>query len=379
VTALSTLHVNTERGWRGGEQQMAYLCEGLRARGHGVTIVAQKHGEAARRLTEAGFDVIARRMRGEADLLAIRALASLMRTRRPDVVHLHTSHAHALGRVAARFGGRPPVIVSRRVDFSIYRRSFFRLNGVKYRKGVDRIVAVSHAVERVLVADGLDPARLCVVHDGIDPARVRSAPPVDVRARVGLGARARIILAVGALVGHKGHRHLVDAIPALVASAPEAHVVIAGEGELRRDLELQAIRLGVPTRLLMPGYIEQVGGWFPAADVFVMPSVEEGLGSSVLDAMAAGIPIVATTAGGIPEAIRHGVDGLLVPPGDPAALARAIAELLRDRYKAFDLAESAKKRVEAEFSVAKMVEGTLNVYRQVIEARGRAAPPSSPA
>ena len=210
------------------------------------------------------------------------------------------------------------MIVSRRVDFSIYRHSFFGLNGRKYRRGVDRIIAVSDAVRNVLVRDGLDPAQITVVRDAIDVARVRGATPVDVRARVGLGARARIILAVGALVGHKGHRHLVAAIPSLVAAAPEAHVVIAGEGELRHELESLAIRLGVASRLLMPGFIENVAGWFPSADVFVMPSVEEGLGSSVLEAMAAGTPIVATTAGGIPEVVRDGIDGLLVPPGEPA-------------------------------------------------------------
>ncbi len=366
---LTTVHLNTERGWRGGEQQMAYLAEGLRSRGHRVVIVAQRDGEAAKRLGSAGFDVEERRMRGEADVIAIAKLARLLRRIRPDVVHCHTSHAHALGRIAARFGGRPALVVSRRVDFSIYRRSFFRLNGIKYRKGVDRIVAVSDAVKNVLVRDGLEPSRITVVRDAIDVDRIRHAPPVDVRARVGLGSRARIILAVGALVGHKGHRYLVDAIPALVAAAPEAHVVIAGEGELRPDLERLAIRLGIAGRLLMPGYIESVAGWFPAADVFVMPSLEEGLGSSVLDAMAAGTPIVATTAGGIPEVVRDGVDGLLVPPADPPALARAIAELLRDRYKAYDLAAAAAKRVETDFPVARMVEETLAVYRAVLADR----------
>ena len=367
---LTTVHLNTERGWRGGEQQMAYLAEGLRTRGHRVMIVAQRGSEAAKRLATAGFEVIERRMRGEADVIAIARLATLFRRIRPDVVHCHTSHAHALGRLAARFGGRPAVVVSRRVDFSIYRRSFFRLNGIKYSKGVDRIIAVSDAVKNVLVRDGLDPARIAVVRDAIDVDRIRKATPVDVRARVGLGARARIILAVGALVGHKGHRHLVDAIPSLVSAAPEAHVVIAGEGELRPELERLAIRLGVAGRLLMPGYIEDVAGWFPAADVFVMPSVEEGLGSSVLDAMAAGTPIVATTAGGIPEVVRDGVDGLLVPPGDAAALSRAIAELLRDRYKAHDLATAATKRVETEFPVSRMVEETLAVYGAILAERG---------
>ena len=351
---------------------MAYLADGLRARHHRAVVVAQKGGEAARRLRAAGHDVVERRMRGEADLVAIARLAFLFRRLRPDVVHLHTSHAHALGRLAAKLGGRPAVVVSRRVDFSIFRRSFFGLNGLKYRKGVDRLVAVSGAVKRVLECDGLDPARITVVRDAIDPDRVRKATPVDVRARLALAGPARVVLAVGALVGHKGHRHLVAAIPAIVAAEPDAHVVIAGEGKLRDELTALASALGVTKRLSLPGYVDDVAGWFAAADVFVMPSVEEGLGSSVLDAMAAGVPIVATTAGGIPEAVRDGVDGLLVPPGDADALAAGVVALLRDRYRAHGLAAEASRRVEAEFAVRRMVDETIAVYRAVLAERGSA-------
>ncbi len=184
--------MNTEKGWRGGEQQMAYLVEGLRARGHGVRLALQPHGEAAPRLEAAGFDVVRTRMRGEADLFSMLRLRRIVRAYRPDIVHLHTSHAHALGGMAVRWAGapRPAVIVSRRVDFSIYRRSFLGLNGWKYRHGLDRIVCVSEAIRQVLVNDGLDPATLAVVHSAVDPARVRDARPVDVRARLGLPARA---------------------------------------------------------------------------------------------------------------------------------------------------------------------------------------------
>ena len=349
---------------------MAYLADGLRARGHRAVLVVRRGGEAAVRLRALGHEVVERRMRGEVDVIAVLRLARLFRRLRPDVVHLHTSHAHALGRLAAKYGGRPAVVVSRRVDFSIFRRSFFGLNGLKYRSGVDRFVAVSAAVKHVLECDGLEPARIAVVRDAIDPDRVRKAAPVDVRARLGLPGSARIVLAVGALVGHKGHRHLVAAIPAIVAAEPDAHVVIAGEGRLRDDLSTLARALGVTKRLSLPGYVDDVAGWFAAADIFVMPSVEEGLGSSVLDAMAAGVPIVATTAGGLPEAVRDGTDGILVPPGDPSALATAVAALLRDRYRAHALAAEASKRVEAEFSVDRMVEETIAVYRAVRVERG---------
>src|SRR5262245_271707 len=140
---LVTYHVDTEKGWRGGEQQMAYLLAGLVARGHRAVAAVQPDGEALGRLKAAGHEVDAVTMRGEADPVAVLKLARRIGDARADVVHLHTSHAHTLGAMAARLAGRPKVVVSRRVDFSIYRHSFLGLNAVKYRAGVDRIVCVS--------------------------------------------------------------------------------------------------------------------------------------------------------------------------------------------------------------------------------------------
>jgi glycosyltransferase involved in cell wall biosynthesis len=380
VAPLRTLHINTERGWRGGEQQMAYLVEGLRARGHAVTLVLDPRGAAAARLEAAGFAVERRRMGGEADVISMIGLARTIRRLRPDVLHLHTSHAHSLGAMAARWAGRtrPAVIVSRRVDFSIYRHSFLGLNGWKYRHALDRIVCVSGAIRDVLLRDGLGAARLRVVHSAIDPARIRDAAPIDVRARLGLPADCSLALAVGALVEHKGHRHLVDALPALknaTSAGSSVRVVIAGEGPLRPTLEARARELGVADVLVLAGQVQDLPGWFAAADVFAMPSVEEGLGTSVLDAMAAGLPVVASRAGGLSEMIRDGVEGLLVPPADPAALAAGLIRLIRDPIERARLGAAGRRRVGEEFLVDRMVEGTLAIYEEVIAERRLASTP----
>ncbi len=375
---LVTFHVDTERGWRGGEQQMAWLMEGLARRGHRVVAAVQPDGAAYPRLVAAGFQVFGIPMRGEADPVAMTTLARRISDSRADVLHLHTSHAHTLGVVAARLAHRPVVIVSRRVDFSIYRHSFLGLNGVKYRVGLDRIVCVSEAIRRVLLKDGLDPARLRVVRSAVDPERIRRAAPVDVRGRLGLPAEARVVLAVGALVGHKGHRHLVEAMPSLVAAVPDVHVVIAGEGPLRGELEQQARALWVQPRLHMPGQIDDLPGWLHSVDVLCMPSVEEGLGTSVLDGMAAGLPVVATNAGGIPEMVRDGIDGLLVPPGDPAALSKALARVLLDPVLSARLSAAARRRVDDAFLVDRMVDETIAVYEDALRERATPATLPSP-
>jgi glycosyltransferase involved in cell wall biosynthesis len=375
---LSTFHVNTESGWRGGEQQMAYLMAGLARRGHRVVAAVQPGGAARPRLEAEGFEVHPIRMRGEADPVAVLSLARRMGTVRPDVVHLHTSHAHTLGALAARLANHPVVVVSRRVDFSIYRHSFLGLNGIKYRAGIDRIVCVSDAVRDVLLGDGLDPDRLRVVRSAVDPERVRAAAPVDVRARLGLPEGARIVLAVGALVGHKGHRHLVEAVPRLVSAVPGVHVVIAGEGPLRGDLEAQARALWLQGSLHMPGRVDDLPGWFSSAEVLCMPSLEEGLGTSVLDGMAVGLPVVASRAGGIPEMVRDDVEGILVPPADPAALADALARLLLDPALRARMSAAARRRVDEAFHVDRMVDETLAVYREAIRERARPSTLPSP-
>jgi glycosyltransferase involved in cell wall biosynthesis len=310
-------------------------------------------------------------MRGEADPIAVLTLARRIADARADVVHCHTGHAHTLGVLASRLAGRPKpvVVVSRRVDFSIYRHSFLGLNGIKYRAGVSRIVCVSDAVRDVLVNDGILPEKLRVVRSAVDPSRVRDAPRVDVRARLGLPVESKVVLAVGALVDHKGHRFLVEALPALVAAVPDAHVVVAGEGELRPALEELARALWVDKRLHLAGQVDDLPGWFPDADVLAMPSVEEGLGTSVLDAMSVGVPVVASRAGGLPEMVRDGVEGWLVPARDPAALAQALARVLSDPAERARLSAAARRRVDEAFHVDRMVDETIAVYEDALRER----------
>jgi glycosyltransferase involved in cell wall biosynthesis len=228
---------------------------------------------------------------------------------------------------------------------------------------------VSEAVRDVLLRDGLLPERLRVVRSAVDPRRIRSAPPVDVRARLSLPPSARIVLAVGALVPHKGHRFLVEAMPRLVAEVKDAHVVIAGEGPLRKELQELAKPLWIDRRLVLAGQVDDLAGWFASAEVLAMPSLEEGLGTSVLDAMSVGVPVVASRAGGLPEMVRDGVEGLLVPPGDAKALSDALVRVLNDADLRARLSADARRRVDEAFHVDRMVDETVAVYAEALRER----------
>jgi glycosyltransferase involved in cell wall biosynthesis len=184
-----------------------------------------------------------------------------------------------------------------------------------------------------------------------------------------------VIANVGALVPHKGQKFLVEAMPVVRREVPDAQLVILGEGELRPALEKQVRDLGLEKHVILAGFREDVLSLMRSADLFAMSSVTEGLGSAVLDAMAFGLAVVGTRAGGIPEAVSDGDTGLLVRPGDAAALAAAIVTLLKDPAQRQGMGEAGRRRVADRFGVARLVEGTLAAYRRAAGRPHVAEPP----
>ncbi|MBL4849459.1 MAG: glycosyltransferase family 4 protein [Planctomycetes bacterium] len=365
------LHLNTEPTWRGGEQQVLYLLDGLAARGLPSEIIAQPGKPMAERAAKSGHVVHERTMHGEIDLPAALYIRRRILAGEINFVHAHTSHAHSLGAVAVRLtpaARRPKMIVARRVDFSIYRRSFFGLNGLKYRHGVDHYVTVSEAIRQVLISDGLPPEWITCVHSGIDLARIDDAPEetAKLRAELDVPDGHKLIGNVAALAGHKGQRYLIEAIPTILAQEPEVTFVIVGDGELKEELLAQADTLGVAERIRFTGFRTDVPSLLKAFDIFVMPSHMEGLGTSVLDALAARLPVVGTEAGGMPEILIEGETGLVCPIKDGPAIAKNVLRLLADPELAARLAVAGRARVEKMFSTDSMVEGTLAVYRRLL-------------
>ncbi len=371
---MRSLHIDTEPTWRGGEQQLLCTMEGLRERRLPAMLLAQPGSPLLERALGAGLDARPFRMRGELDLAAARRLGRLLRDERFDLIHCHTPHAHAIALMARWFtpaDRTPKLVVARRVDFAIRRRGdFLGLSPRKYNRA-DCIIAVSKAVRDILIRDGVVAGRIAVVYEGIDVARIERAPDrkQEIRASLGIREGERIVANVAALTAHKGQRYLVAAVPAIRAACPEARVVIFGEGELREELQAQARALRIGDGLIFAGFRppDEIPSVLKAADVFVMSSVEEGLGTSLFDAMAAGTPIVATRAGGIPEIVRDGETGLLVPTRDSAALAEGVVRLLNDPALARRLTEAASGYVRREGTKERMVEQTLRVYNELLK------------
>jgi glycosyltransferase involved in cell wall biosynthesis len=357
-----TLHIDTARTWRGGQQQALLTVLGLRAAGHRAVLVAHPQGELFRRARE-GPDLLPLGPMNEIDLAAAWKLSRLIRQYVPEVVHAHDPHAVAIAGLALSFGAptpKPLLIASRRVDFHLQGNSF---SGWKYRQ-VDGFIAASGAIRDILIHDGIDADKVDVVHDGIDVDKIARLAPTAIHSEYWLPHGAPVVVNVGALVGHKGQRHLIDAMAIVVREVPDAQLVIFGEGELRAPLEKQVKHLGLEKRVLLPGFREDVLSLMKAADLFVMSSVTEGLGSAVLDAMAMSLAVVGTRAGGIPEAVIPEETGLLVEPGEPRPLAGAIVRLLKDRDLRMRFGEAGRVRVKEQFGVEKLVQGTLSSYER---------------
>jgi len=359
-----SLHVDTARTWRGGQNQVLLTVNGLRAIGQRASLVAHPDGELRRRVAE-GLDLIPLAPRTEMDLSAAWKFSRLIKRLNPDVIHAHDPHGVAMASFALSLGGSaasgPALIASRRVDFHLKGNSLSRW---KHRQ-VDCFIAASEAIRQILLHDGVEADRAVTVHEGIDVEHVVAAEPVNVHETFWLPHQAPVVGNVAALVPHKGQRYLIEAAHHVVQEIPDARFVILGEGELREPLERQVHEYHLEKHVLLPGFRTDVLGCIKGFDLFVMSSVTEGLGTSLLDAMACSRPIVATTAGGIPEIVEDDVNGLLVPPRDAKALAGAIVRALRDASLRQRFGAAGLARVKARFTVERMVEQTAAVYARV--------------
>jgi glycosyltransferase involved in cell wall biosynthesis len=363
-------HFDTGRTWRGGQAQALHLLRGLARRGHTCLLLAPR-GPLLERAAETGAATVPWRPLGEWDALAVVRAASALRRFHPDVAHCHSAHAHALGVLAARLAGVPAVVVSRRVDFAVATHPASRL---KYAGPVDRYLCISRGVIEVMRRAGIPDARLALVPSGVElPERAagpRAGSRPDLRALLGIAGDTPVFGTVAALAPHKDHANLLRAAARVVRQRADAHFAWIGEGECRPALERARRSLGLETHVHLMGFREDALELLAQFDVFALSSYLEGLCTSLLDAQALGIPIVATAVGGIPDIVEPGRTGRLVPSGDPQALARTLLEAIEHPEESRRMAERARETVRA-FTVDRMVERTIEEYEAVLVGRGR--------
>jgi glycosyltransferase involved in cell wall biosynthesis len=304
-----------------------------------------------------------------ADGLALWRLYRAIRRMGADIVHTHSSKAGFLGRLAARIAGVPHIVHTPHGHvFDGYfspsvTRAYVALERLAAR-WTDRIITLSDAEANDHMKLGIGrPRQFVTIPSGVNLDAVRAAAPVS------LVCGRPVIGAVGRLTPIKGLHYLVEAAPEVLRRCPDARFLLVGDGEMRSSLEAQSHALGLSDRIIFAGFREDVSAVIAGMDVFVLPSLNEGMGRVLVMAMTLGKPIVATRVGGVAELLGDGEAGLLVPPRDPAALAEGILALLHDRNRAAALAEKGRRRVPR-YSMEAMLEALAKVYRELMERDG---------
>lgn len=356
------LHVEGGAHLYGGALQVLYLLEGLATAGVTNYLVCRRGAELGDRAASFA-QVHAMSMGGDLDVALVGRLVRLIRGLRPDLVHLHSRiGADVMGGIAGRLAG-VPIVHTRRVDNPELRL----LVALKYRLH-DRVIAISQGIAEVLRAEGLPDRKLRVVRSAVVADRFsRPCEAGLISGRLGLPEDSVVLGVAAQLIERKGHAVLLRALSDLLDQEPRLQVIFLGQGPLRADLQRQIAAAGWLSRVHLAGFRNDLAEILPCLTLLVHPALMEGLGVSLLQASAAGVAIVSTRVGGIPEAVEDGVTGVLVPPGDPIALGGAIRRLLEDDVLRTRLGQAGAARVRRLFSVDGMVSGNLDVYRELLE------------
>lgn len=305
------------------------------------------------------------------DMLALWRLTQLLRQERPAIVHTHTSKAGVLGRLAAWAAGVPTIVHT--PHGHVFYGHFGRLRSwifLQLERALspltDRLIGLTEAERRDHLERGVgSPERFAVIPSGIDLERFgRARERRETPEWFGCPPGSIVVGSIGWLTDIKGHRVLVDAAAAVTRTCPALHVVIVGSGDQQDALERQARELGISDAVHLLGHREDVERCLAGFDCFVLPSFNEGMGRALVEAMAAGLPVIASRVGGIPALIDDGSNGLLVPAGDSGALADAIGLVIHDPERAAQLGRRAAAGLGSTFGIQEMVHAVEAVYRE---------------
>jgi glycosyltransferase involved in cell wall biosynthesis len=361
---ISFLCVDSERVWRGGQDQLFTLLRGLTLRGHQVSLICHPKTLLEKRAREIGVRVFPLAFRKGAGLLSLVRCWSVLKQVKPDVLAFNTPRPILLCGLAAKCAPVRVRIIFRRVNFPLRRNIITRL---KYTWGIDCIVAISESIGSQLKAGGIPVSRIHTIYEGIDLTPYpRNRPTISRRP-----GDPKVVGTVAHLSPEKGLFYLIEAAALIPNIQAGIRIVIVGDGECRNSLEEQVRRLGLQNRIQFVGFQNTPAEFLREFDIFVLPSLSEGLSSAILTAMATSLPVVATDVGGIPELIYHGQNGLLVPPGNAAALAEAIMNLVDDDEKAVRMGRKGRELLEERFTLDRKIIETEQLCLSLLKDSSR--------
>lgn len=357
---MKVLLVDLELAWRGGQNQALLILKGLVERGHEAELVAAEGSALGTRAEASGIPV---RLvsRGMLRIPAARKIRKLLKDGRFEIVHANEAHAVSAAWLAGAHR-HASLVISRRVGYPIRKG---RIGRARYAAAA-QIVANSNWVAEQAAASGAPREKITVVHEGVEiPPRLSREQRTAARTRWGIEGDQPLLGCVGVLLPDKGQEWLIRALGELRKEFPAAKLLLAGDGPCRPGLEARAREAGLSDAVIFAGFVKDVEMAYAALDVFLLPSFFEALNNSLLAAMTYEVPSIAFQRGALGEIIEDGRSGLLVSGPDVNEICAAAAKILCDRESAAKLGEQGRRRVEQNFSAARMVEGMIRVYEEV--------------
>jgi glycosyltransferase involved in cell wall biosynthesis len=369
----SVLFVIDGAEFGGGERVFLQLASGLKDR-YRLFVATSTNGLFAWELHRLGIEVFSVDMSRQFTLKPIRQIRSIIRNNEIDFLHSQGARADFFARFAGRIANAPHILCTVAMPVEGFevgrlRKTMYRFMDRLSERYVEKFIVVSESLRKALIEGrGISSQRVARIYNGIELDKFRpDLKQSMLKENWGIAQESPLIGALGRMVWQKGFTYLIEAIPDILQSLPSVRFVIAGDGPLKKELESLSEDLNVKEQVIFPGYIGQIEQFLSNIDILVVPSVLEGFPMVTLEAMAMGIPIVATQINGVTEQISHGQEGILVPPRNPRELAGAVLQLIKDEELGARLGLAARKKIESCFSVERMVRETEQLYLSLLK------------
>ena len=364
---VRVLHIDFQKEWRGGQQQGVYLFESMLNKSYHTMFACRPNSKLSSYFKKNNLPMFEVNMFAEIDFVSALKIASFCKKNNFNILYLHSGGAHSIGLLAKIFYRKLKLVGIRRVDFKI--RSNF-LSQLKYQSSfVNSIVCISNEIKRVMLGCGINNNVLKVIHSGVDTQKFAHLKfDSDFKKELKIPEKNIVIGTIAALEGHKDYPNLLKAAKIVCDKRDNITFVAVGNGKKRDELNELHNKLNLGDKFVFAGYQSDVGKYLLLFDLFVLASKTEGLGTSILDAQSVGLPIVATNAGGIPEAVQNNINGILVESQNANDLAVAIINLVDNKEKREQLGLSGKESVK-NFDINTTVKKHIELMKTLLQVR----------
>ncbi len=362
---MRILHSEWSDGLGGQEKRVLAEVTGLAERGHHVSIACREHADIKNEALKLGIKVHILPFRKMYDIASMVKLSRILKAEKIDIVNTHSGVDSWIGGLASRVANTAVLVRTRHLNIPLKRSP---LNFIHYLP--DIYISCGGNMQRTLVKEcGFPENKVVSIPTGVGPEFFRVQKNKKAALKYGLDTSAPVITNVGILRSVKGHEVTLKSVKKVVESVPDARFLIVGDGPRRKELENMANEMGILEHVTFTGFVRDIPEIYSFSDVAVLSSWSEGLPQSLLQAMAAGVPVVASKVGGVPEIVVHEKTGVLIEPGDNEALGKAIIQILNSPDHSIKFTENAKENVMKKHSVSHMIEQLEDLYKDLLERR----------